>query len=445
MISLNARIGLSAAAVLGVFIVLTALALERAFRESAESALRERLQAQLYFLMGSAEVDHDGRLSMPEQLAEPRLNLPQSGLYAAIRSPDGRVSWRSASAVGAATPLLPMLAAGEELFARVRQRDQEYYLAGLGVAWEVGEAVFPLSFAVAEDLAEYEAQIASYRASLWGWLTAMAVLLLGAQILVLRWGLRPLRTVARELEAIEAGRKERLERDYPQELGRLTDNLNALLAHERAQQTRYKNALADLAHSLKTPLAVLRGLASEGGCGGGSDRLLEDQVARMDSIVQYQLQRAVTKGRSALTRPVAVRAVVDRITATLDKVYREKGVAVEHDIAADALFRGAEGDLMEMLGNLLDNAYKWCRHRVRVSARCGDGALTLSVDDDGPGLDPRALELVVERGGRADESVPGHGIGLAVVREIAQAYGGAVSFAASPLGGASVQVILPGC
>jgi two-component system sensor histidine kinase PhoQ len=444
VISLNARIGLSAALVLGVFIVLTALALERAFRESAESALRERLQAQLYFLMGTAELDGDGRLSMPAQLAEPRLNLPQSGLYAAIRSPHGRVSWSSSSAVGASTPLFPMLEVGKEVFARVRQGHQEYYLAGLGVAWEVGEAVFPLSFAVAEDLGEYEAQIASYRHSLWGWLTAMAVLLLGAQILVLRWGLRPLRTVARELEAIEAGRKERLERDYPQELGRLTDNLNALLAHERAQQTRYKNALADLAHSLKTPLAVLRGLASEGGC-GGSDRLLDQQVARMDSIVQYQLQRAVTKGRSALSRPVAVGAVVERITATLDKVYRDKGVGVQRDIAADAVFRGAEGDLMEMLGNLLDNAYKWCRHSVRVSARCGDGALSISVDDDGPGLDPQALELIVERGGRSDESMPGHGIGLAMVREIAQAYGGAVGFSASPLGGAAVRVTLPGC
>jgi two-component system sensor histidine kinase PhoQ len=445
MISLNARIGLSAALVLGVFIVLTALALERAFRESAESVLRERLQAQLYFLMGTAELDRDGRLSMPAQLAEPRLNLPQSGLYAAIRSPDGRVSWRSSSAVGASTPLFPMLEVGEAVIARVRQGDQEYYLSGLGVAWEVDDAVFPLTFAVAEDVGDYEAQIASYRHSLWGWLTAMAVLLLSAQILVLRWGLRPLRTVARELEAIEAGTKQRLERDYPKELGRLTDNLNALLAHERAQQTRYKNALADLAHSLKTPLAVLRGLASEGDCGGRSDALLDQQVSRMDGIVQYQLQRAVTKGRSALSRPVAVGAVVGRIVATLDKVYRDKGVGVQRDIAADAVFRGAEGDLMEILGNLLDNAYKWCRHSVQVSAQCGDGALTISVDDDGPGLDPQALELVLERGGRTDESMPGQGIGLAMVREIAQAYGGRVGFSGSPLGGAAVQVTLPTC
>lgn len=444
MSALSTRVSVGAGVVLAIFVTLTAVALERAFRESARAAMEERLFAQLYLLMAAAEVDAQGRVSMPERLAEPRLNLPESGLYAAIRDRVGALVWVSPSALGADVPPLPALAVGGRVFRREVQGGTPYYLAALGVGWEVDEQLIPLSFGVAEDLRPFYAQIRQYRTSLWGWLGAMAVLLLAVQYLVLRWGLRPLREAAEEVACIEAGRQRALERSYPKELRPLTANLNALIGRERAQRERYRKALADLAHSLKTPLAVLGGLVS---AADHSDLAagVEDQVERMDGIVQHQLQRAVTAEAPALSAPLAVAPVVRRLKASLDKVHAARGVDLSIDIPAEAVFRGQEGDLLELIGNLLDNAYKWCAHRVAIRARCVGGALSLVVEDDGPGLSGTQVGRILERGVYLDEAGSGHGIGLAMVRDMVAAYGGTIDLGSSALGGLRVSLSLPGC
>jgi two-component system sensor histidine kinase PhoQ len=266
----------------------------------------------------------------------------------------------------------------------------------------------------------------------------MAVLLLAALAAALAWGLRPLRTVAAEVRAIESGEKESLQRDYPTEIRRLTDNINTLLHHERAQQSRYKNALADLAHSLKTPLALLRGL-------GESERspFIEEQVARMDDIVHYQLQRAATAGRSALAAPVAIAPLIERILATLEKVHRGRAISITTDLDPDCRLRGDEGDLMELLGNLLDNAYKWANSGIGLGLSCNGEELVFIVEDDGPGIPAEEVEAVLARGVRLDEATPGHGIGLPMVRDIVEAYEGKLEIARSAHGGAQITVTLP--
>jgi len=441
--SLSARVSLSAGLVLAIFVILTGIALDRAFHDSARSARQDRLQAQLYLLMAAAEVDARGTLSMPATLAEARFSLPGSGLYADVTDGAGTVVWRSTSSMGVAPPFQSRLRAGEKRFDELpNATGQPFYVQSLGVNWASGGARHAFTFSVSEDLAEFNAQLGRYRRSLWGWLGAMAALLLLAQAAVLRWGLRPLRGVAAELAAIEAGRQEQLKGTYPREVGQLTDNLNTLLAHERASQKRYRDALADLAHSLKTPLAVMRG-ALAGGGKQALDATVEEEVVKMDRIVAYQLQRAATAGRSSrLAAAVAIRPIASKIIASLAKVYRDK--AIEPSIAIDdtAAFRGDEGDLMELLGNLLDNAYKWCRNTVRIAVQ-QDGALVVTVEDDGPGMDPHYAQQLLQRGVRADQAVPGHGIGLAVVRDIVAAYQGEIAIGRSPLGGAAVRVALP--
>jgi two-component system sensor histidine kinase PhoQ len=438
--SLSARFGLSAALVLLIFVLLTAAALERAFQDSARSAVRERLLGQLYLLMSVVEVNDRGQLQLPGSLPEPRLELPDSGLYALIRGEDTRAGWRSASALGLDLPLPPPEAG--ERFDRFQVTDQAYFVARLGVDWEAGGSSFPLEFAVAEDTAAFQARIAGYRQSLWGWLAAMGVLLLAAQLLVLRWGLGPLRTVATEIEAVEAGRQERLQLDYPRELRPLTERLNALLRHERAQQARYKDALGDLAHSLKTPLAVLRAASEEPG-ESGLRAALDEQIGRMDHIVQYQLQRAAASGRSVLSAPVPIARTVERIARSMRVAYRDKAVELRTEADTELCFRGNEGDLMELLGNLLDNAYKWSRGTVVVGAETSDRILTISVEDDGPGIAPEQAEALLQRGARMDESVPGHGIGLAMVRAIVEAYEGTLAIERSALGGARMTLRIP--
>lgn len=442
--SLSARIALSAALVLAIFVALTAIALDRAFRDSARSATQTRLLGQIYLLMAAAEVDTQGQLSMPPTLQEPRFTLPGSGLYAQVLDGNNDVVWRSHSTIGAQVPFSGPFPAGTQDFAqRHDSNDRPYYVLSYGISWATDENEYPFTFAVVEDLAAFYTQVKRYRRSLWGWLGTMAVLLLLVQALVFRWGLAPLRRVSQELAAIDAGTQDRLQGEYPRELKRLTDNVNDLLEHERAQQQRYRNGLADLAHSLKTPLAVLR--AASGGKPTKAElaSALEREITRMDHIVEYQLQKAATVGRATLATPIAIKPIVLKLIASLDKVHHQKALEVVVSVDDDTRFRGDEGDLMEMLGNLIDNAYKWCIKKIRVFASAEEGSLAIKVEDDGPGIDPNEITQILRRGTRADEAVPGHGIGLAVVRDMVQAYDGTIEIGASELGGTEIRLTLP--
>lgn len=445
--SLNARIIVAASIVLAIFLALTGFALDRAFRDSALTARQERLQGQLYLLIAAAEVDENGRLSMPQQLTEPRLGQPGSGLYAAIANERGQDIWRSHSSLSVALPAPSILAAGQSRFARqVGGGGAEFFVYRMGVRWSEGRSSHAFTFRVTEDLAAFDAQLAHYRSSLWGWMAAMAALLLAAQAVLLRWGLRPLRRVAAEIHAIERGKKEQLAGNYPAELKALTENLNGLLRRERAQQKRYRDALGDLAHSLKTPLAVMRGALAGTAHGDGTPLAvtIAEETDRMQHIVDYQLQRAATAGPSSpLAAPVEIRPVAERIVASLAKVYHDKRIDAALDIAPGLAFRGDRGDLLELLGNLLDNAYKWSKGNVRLAAADGKTSLTLTVEDDGPGIPAQLAERILQRGARADQSTPGQGIGLAVVASIVQAYGGEIVIATSGLGGAMMTVRMP--
>jgi two-component system sensor histidine kinase PhoQ len=443
MRSLNPRVAGRPALVLAVFVALSAFALDRAFRDSARNVRQERLLAQVYLLMAAAEVDERGRLTLTGGPPEPRLALPASGLYATILDAAGSAVWRSPSALTVDAPGGPLLPAGAARFERVARGGQEYFLQRFGVDWATANKHYAFTFSVAEDLAPFEEQLSTYRRSLWGWLGAMALLLLAAQWLTLRWGLQPLRHVAAELGRLELGMQQQISGDYPSEVKLLTDNLNTLLAHERVQQKRHRDALADLAHSLKTPLAVVRAELSKAHAGGELERALQEQVERMDRLVGYHLQRASTSGRAALMAPQAVRPAVERVVKALTKVYADKRVAVAIEVPESVRFRGDEGDLTELLGNLLDNAFKWCRARVRVRATLDAGRLLLRFEDDGPGIAEDAAQRVLERGARSDEARAGQGIGLAVVRDIVTAYDGRIEIARSDLGGAALVLDLP--
>jgi two-component system sensor histidine kinase PhoQ len=251
-----------------------------------------------------------------------------------------------------------------------------------------------------------------------------------------------LRTVTADLQQIERGHAERLEGDYPGELAGLTSSLNSLIMHSKAVQSRYRNSLDDLAHSLKTPLAILQSSQPGNGPSDDSHALVSEQVQRMDEIIHHQLQRAAVSGRSTLARPVAVGKVLERLLRTLDKVYREKQVAVELDLDPEATFTGDEADLTEVLGNLLENAYKYCRSAVRVGVKSAQhaGSVEISIEDDGPGIAPDQVDTLLQRGKRMDESIPGQGIGLSMASEIIALYDGKLSFTASPLGGTLIRI-----
>ena len=449
-LSLNLRLFLAASAVLAAFFGVTGLVLDKVFYATARGALQERLQSYAYSLIAAAELDAEGAVLLAHPtIADERFFRLDSRIYARIVRNDGRYLWRSPSSFAVEPPFPAGFERTQRAFAPLTLPDGAELLSfNTGVAWSGDtprERVYTVN--VAEDLRDFNAQIRGYRRTLWGALGIVAVVLLAVQGAVLRWGLSPLRRVAADLAAIEEGRKVELDEDYPRELLGLTTNLNTLVRRERERRERYRHALDDLAHSLKTPLAVLRGATEAHSAPQDLDVAVRAQVDRMAEIVDYQLRRASTSGRSVMEAAVPVAVVARKVVDALAKAYRDKQVHCSLDVDPELHFRGDEGDLMEILGNLLDNAYKWCRHEVsltagRVTAGLGDGCdIELCVEDDGPGMPEAIGDRLFERGARADAAREGHGIGLAVVRDIARVYGGSVALArGKTLGGAEVRV-----
>lgn len=454
--SIQTRLLAGFSLLLAVFLGLTGMVLDRAFRDSVEAGAEEQLQLQIYVLLAAID-EENGEFFLLEDLREPRFARLNSGLYGLVTSQGTGELWRSASALDLRladnTVLHQAMATGESRFGRVlTEEGEELFLVSYGILWEDGVSNY--NFSVLETADPYYSEISEFRTSLWSWLGGVAVLLLLLQVLFLRWGLAPLHRMARDLKEIEAGRSEALPGDYPRELQGVSENLNLLISTERKQQARYRTTLGDLAHSLKTPLAVISGViaqlsASKAQDSGAVNRTrmetVQEQLERMNQIVTYQLQRAVqANGASALSRQVGVSDVIARILAALDKVYAAKGMQHRERIDAGAVFFGDERDLLEIMGNVLDNAYKYGHGKVDVTVSAGAGSrgqLSIVVEDDGPGIDADKRQFVLQRGARADTLVQGQGIGLAVVTDIVASYGGLIDVDNSRLGGARIQIV----
>ncbi len=441
--SLGLRQITAASLVLMAFLGLTGWSLDRAFREIALDNVRDRLQAQVYMLIGVAELSEDNRLAMPPQLPEARYATPYSGLYAAAINRYGGLVWRSDSMIGLRFSFPPLEQPGINTFQILELADEgEFYALGLATDWEVGDELRRYSFWIAEDNRRFVEQVDTFRRNLWSGLLLTAILLLTVQLAVLRWSLRPLRQLAEEISQIEAGQQSAVSTRLPRELRPLALRLNQLVNQNHTRLERHRHALGDLAHSLKTPLAVLN--SSDELSPTALRKTLREQVSRMNQAVEYQLQRASAAGRIALAAPIDTTRNVRQLVNTLTKVHREKGLKITVEVAPGLAFYGDQGDLLEIIGNLLENACKWAKHRIRVQAR-GEGRhrWELVIEDDGPGIPMALRDRLLERGARADPSTPGHGIGLAIVREIVQElYQGELVIGDSELGGAQFTVSL---
>ena len=447
MRSIHSRLLIASSLVLAGFLGITGFALDRAFRDSAATAAEEKLQSRIYALLAAADADAQGRLLLPEHLPERRLSEPDSGLYAMVIASDANLFWQSASLAGRSIHISSQQAPGNRNFRTLEIGDSQLLALDYGVSWEDDTgAEQQFTFVIAEDMQPMQAELERFRQSLWRWLGGLALVLLMAQGWILRWGLHPLRGVAADLQKIRQGAAGELKGDYPRELRGLTSSLNELLAHASSVRQRYRNSLDDLAHSLKTPLAFLRSVAEDQHKDCEHLRqVASEQVERMDTIVHTQLQRAAASGRITLAKPVAVEPVVRRLVKSLDKIYQHKGLATELRLEPGVTFSGDEEDLMEVLGNLLENAFKFAESSISVTAEQGPGELLLSIGDDGPGIPAQQMEQVLRRGGRADQAlpVPGQGIGLAVVDEIVSLYHGSLEISASEIGGARLLLRFP--
>ncbi len=442
--SLSTRLLVITAVMLVAAFSFTIVVLDLVFKRSAEEALVDQLETQVTALIGAVEPDESGNLVVPQRLLDPRLGSPGSGLYAEILDASGLPLWRSPSAVGVDLATGATLNAGQRTLTRRSLADgTRALMLGVAINWELGPTATP-AFQVftAADLAASERQLGQFRRQLLGWFSAVMLVLLAALWLAIRFGLQPLRRMSGEIAEIEMGGLDALSEEYPRELEGVGRGFNTLLRSERQRMERYRTTMDDLAHSLKTPLAVVR---NEVEAAVPDRATLTAQVDRMQSVIDYQLKRAAAMGpRSLAARPVALAPILAELKASLLKIHRDKPVSCVLQVPAGASYPAEQGDLYEVLGNLLDNAWKWCRSEIVVTVQTGEN-LVVVVADDGPGIPDDQTEAVLDRGRRADQrgDVPGQGIGLAVVREIVGLYGGSVHIGRGPLGGAEVTVHLP--
>jgi signal transduction histidine kinase len=300
-----------------------------------------------------------------------------------------------------------------------------------------------LVFMAAEDRSAVDKDARRFAATA---AAALAILILGltaAIIIQVRIGLRPLFALRREVAEVRKGGADRVAGVYPSELAPLAEELNALLAHNQEVVERQRTHVGNLAHALKTPLSVM--MAEAQTRPGPLAQLVKRQTAAMHAHVDHHLRRARAAARTEGSRErTPIGPVVDELARTLERIFRSQGVTIDWRAPDELCFQGERQDLLEIAGNVMENACKWSAGKVRVTAEEADERhLRLIVEDDGDGLPPDRREEVLLRGARLDEKTPGSGLGLSIVDELAKAYGGSIRLDASSMGGLKVEILLP--
>jgi len=442
--SLRLRLLVLATFVLVVALGLVGVALNAANYRSTVSSLKARMESYVYLVLAATEVEGAGRLVIDQDLGDPRLSQPGSGIYVHVHGGDDH--WNSPSALGLKLPELPRMLIGRSHFSEPTDSLAFFlYQYGVGFETDAGQLT-PFTVTVLVDKKEIEQHTNAFRLGLWRALGAAGLILVAAQLLIFMLGFRPLRRVALDVASIESGRVSHLGGRYPSELEPLVRNVNRLLETEKNNQERIRNALDSLAHSLKTPLAVIQaGLDLPA---DNSRNQMRSAVDDMRHLIVTRLERAGASARRSLGEPVVLATQLNRILESLQKVYSHKMIEVSINISPELKFYGEKRDLLELMGNLIDNAFKYGGSQLRVSAGIVDEGksrpgLWLRVEDDGSGIDPSQEQRLLRRGVRGDERVEGHGLGLAIVLELVTAYGGELSIDRSELGGAMISIVIP--
>jgi two-component system sensor histidine kinase PhoQ len=450
--SIRSRLIVASLLLLPLVCGLLAWSLDKAYSSSLVNGQQRQMMLQAYALIAAAEIE-TSTLWLPEQMTDDRLNQLSSDTFAIVVSESfdtAGVLWQSLSASDKLIGSIwqgQVLTTGQSEFSTLSIGLDEYFVLQYAVEWEGSSGqIFPFQFVVFENRSNSNQQLFEYRRTLWWWLGGIALLLMVLQLVILRWGLRPIRGVIDDLFAVQQGQSDNLKGRYPEELTVMTDSINQLIQHQANQRERYRHTLADLAHSIKNPVAIIASVL-EGANGDAKQKGLDEQTLinevaeqnqRINQIVSYQLNRAVGGSSAPFNKAIQVKPVCEKIVSALKKLYVDKSMLVAINIEEEANFRGDEGDLMELLGNLIDNAFKYGEQKINISAKGNAAGLWLAIEDNGPGMTANEKLQLVQRGERADTAMPGQGIGLAVVSDITANYRGELILEKSTLGGLKV-------
>jgi signal transduction histidine kinase len=430
--SLRARLLASALGWVVCATLLGGFALSYAFKSASQEVFDSRLQSLLSILIGLAEVNPSGELVLAREIGDPEFSRVYSGWYWLVESDDRKLlRSRSLWDLQLTIRQLPTSSTPtvwtetDPLGRQLRIAAQRVQLPG---------AAGPLTFVVTGDIQTLKRESQRFDWILRLSLAALGLGLILAVVLQVTFGLRPLQRLAQQTEAVRKGSSQHLVRTGTNEIDMVVDEVNSLIEHNRRVVERNRAATADLAHALKTPLTIMQ-----------SADTLEDvraPIANMERLITRHLARSATAGPGHYA-PVPLYEIAQDLVRGLSRVFTDRHLETRIEIGADISFRGDREDMEEILGNLLENAFKWAKAQVLIGASIADAKLSIYVEDDGPGIDEADTAFATRRGMRLDEQTPGTGLGLSIVTDIAAIYHGELQLARSTLGGLRACVILP--
>ena len=453
--SLATRLFLSATAWVVVILLLTGIVLSSVYRAATERAFDRRLNLYLRTLIAEVATPDEPPERQFQSLGEPLFELPLSGWY-----------WQIARTDSEKPELRASRSLWDKKLPKLEEHGADLTAAGIRLGYVDGpegqnlrmverpvdlgiDGKFLVS--VAGDATEIFDEIRSFDYYLGGTFAALSIVLVLTTIFQVRFGLAPLKRISESIADIRSGRAERLEGEFPVEIAPLARETNALIDANREIVERARTHVGNLAHAIKTPLSVIVNEASARGADPFAAKVLEQADVMRDQVARH-LERARIAARLTVIGTVTeVAPAIEALRRTMEKIHRDRGIAIGVKADAAAKFRGERQDLEEMAGNLVDNACKWAASQVFIEVLVeppvepGAGPmLRIVVDDDGRGLSAAERAQVSRRGQRLDESKPGSGLGLSIVVDLAALYGGSLSLGNAPIGGLRAELVLPG-
>jgi len=438
--SVNRRLMLGATLWISAALIITGFVLTGLFQNHVERNFDAALHDQMEEILSLTDVNAEGEAFLKRHPVDPHFNKPLSGWYWELLYSDGRLE-KSRSLWDQRIPTPET---------QSQMREAAFYITGpraetlraVARSFSLPEAKAPITILVSGPTKDLDKSVRDFAGILVMTLGLLGVGLIAAAFLQVRYGLRPLMMMREELAQVRAGRGTRMEGPFPTEIEPLANELNGLLDHNAEILERARTHAGNLAHALKTPLAILTNEASH--IEGNSAKIILQETETMHEQINRHLSKARMAGsRGVLGARADLEETVLALKRTLDRIHEEKELDISVHGTEGLVFQGERQDLEEMLGNLMDNACKWAEGRVRVQGRKEAGWLIISVEDDGPGIPETSLSSVVDRGRRLDETTPGSGLGLSIVRDVAELYDGKLELAHSPLNGLAARLRLP--
>ncbi|TMP43001.1 histidine kinase [Pseudoalteromonas citrea] len=422
-----------------VFVLIIALpalffSIGRAYHASLVDATEKTLEAHLYSLISEVEFVADG-IEMPRTILAPELNRLNSDTFAMVYQ-DQTLVWYSESAVNlSVTPEFIDGRAGAAEFELVEYNSAKYWQLSLTVILGNAEQSQHARFVLLKSNDALVAQMSGFRNTLVNWMLVMGVIIAGLMAVGFIWNARPLQRLDKEIKEVEAGERDKISGLYPIELQTIKADLNLLLDSQRRQKERYRASLSDLAHALKTPLAVLKSSPM------ATDADAQEQLDRINAMIEHQLKRAATGASDTWKKQTVIEPVLKSILNAMRKVYHDKHIDFQYSCDDSLAFLGDKTDLMEILGNIIDNACKACAKQVEINISVLEKkGLRIEICDDGPGVPEHRRSELLKRGARLDTYEAGHGVGMAIVSDLVNAYHGQIHIDNSPLGGARFTI-----